>query len=140
MTATAQLDAPLASAHRTALPVSTASPSERLAESLQQLLVIGIDKVAHAALEKVDESSAKLEDISASGGVGVSAALGGGLAKLQGKNPVWAAIKAGVGAMSPTTKVVVALLLILTAVLAPVLVLVLAVVLLVLAIAGAGRG
>jgi uncharacterized paraquat-inducible protein A len=73
-------------------------------------------------------------------GVGASAALQAGLAAMQGRNPVWAAIKGGVSAMSPTTKVLLGLLLILTAVLSPVLLIVLALVLLVAAIVGAVKG
>jgi len=102
--------------------------------------VAAIDRLAAAAADKVDELSDKLDDVASGGGVGMSAAIAGGLAKLRGENPVWAAIKAGVSAMSTPTKVVVGLLLILAAVLAPVLLLVLAVLLLVLAIAGAFSG
>jgi uncharacterized paraquat-inducible protein A len=67
----------------------------------------------------------------------MNALLQGGLAKMQGKNPVVAAIKGAFGAMSTSTKVITGLLLILAAVLAPVLLLVLALGLLIAAIAGA---
>lgn len=118
----------------------SASPGQRLAAAASDLLVAAIDRLAGLAADRVDDVVGKLDDITAQGGVGMNAMIAGGLAKLQGKNPVWAAIKGAVGAMSTSTKVVVALLLVLTAVLAPVALLVLAVLLLVLAIAGAVSG
>lgn len=129
-------------AEQTDQPDPGTPASGGLAERAQQLLVTAIDRLAHAAAEKVDELAGKLDGIAehgldGQGGVGMNALLQGGLAKLQGKNPVWAAIKGAVSAMSTTTKVVVGLLLVLTAVLAPVALLVLAIVLLVLAIVGA---
>ena len=116
------------------------SAGQRLAKVASDLLVAAIDRLAGAAADKVDDVVAKFDDIKAQGGVGLNAMIAGGLAKLQGQNPVWAAIKGAVGAMSTSTKVWVGLLLILTAVLAPVVLLVLAILLIVLAIAGAFSG
>lgn len=109
-------------------------------ERLRDVAVALVDRLAAAAVAKVDEVADRLEDVTAQGGVGASAAVRGGLAALQGRNPVWAAIKGAVAAMSTTTTVLVALLLIVLAVLSPVLVLVLALVLLIAAIVGAVSG
>lgn len=116
------------------------SAGQRLAKVASDLLVAAIDKLAGAAADKVDDVVAKFDDIKAQGGIGLNAMIAGGLAKLQGQNPVWAAIKGAVSSMSTSTKVVVALLLILTAVLAPVVLLVVALALLVAAIVGAFSG
>ena len=115
------------------------TPTERLVACGQKLLIAVIDRAAGLAVDKVDDLSGTLEEIKASGGVGMSAALGGGLAKLAGKSPLIGAIKGAAAAMSTTTKVLIALALILTAVLAPVVLLVLALVLLVAAIVSAVR-
>ncbi|GLZ47526.1 hypothetical protein Acsp06_37110 [Actinomycetospora sp. NBRC 106375] len=117
----------------------TAAPPSA-GERLQRLAVVLIDRLAAVAADKVEDFAGRLEELKANGGVGLNALLAGGLAKLQGQNPVWAAIKGAVGAMSTTTKVLVALLLILVAVLSPVALLVLALVLLVAAIVGAVTG
>lgn len=131
-----------------ATSVGSGPPSA--SERLRALAVTAIDRLAGVAAAKVEEAADRLGDLAADAaqgalgragtGVGASAALRGGLAALQGRNPVWAAIKGAVSAMSTTTKVLLALLLILLAVLAPVLVLVLALVLLVAAIVGAVTG
>ncbi|MHC1560887.1 hypothetical protein ACR9E3_18160 [Actinomycetospora sp. C-140] len=116
------------------------TPTASAGERLQRLAVVLIDRLAAVAADKVEDFAGRLEELKANGGVGLNALLAGGLAKLQGQNPVWAAIKGAVGAMSTTTKVLVALLLILVAVLSPVALLVLALVLLVAAIVGAVTG
>ncbi|HWN25356.1 MAG TPA: hypothetical protein VNP37_00190, partial [Actinomycetospora sp.] len=141
---------PLAEAAPDPAPTPPPSASDRL----RALGVSMIDRLAAAATVKVEEVADRLGDMAADaakdalggagagaggGGVFANAVLQGGLAKLQGRNPVWAAIKGGVSAMSPTTKVLVGLLLILLAVLSPVLLIVLALVLLVAAIVGAVR-
>jgi hypothetical protein len=138
---------PLAQDAPNAAPEAPPSASDRL-----RALAVGmIDRLAAAATAKVEEMSDRLGDmaadaakdalggVGAGGGVFANAVLQGGLAKMQGRNPVWAAIKGGVSAMSPTTKALLGLLLILLAVLSPVLLLVLALVLLVAAIVGAVR-
>ncbi|MCD2198114.1 hypothetical protein LQ327_32560 [Actinomycetospora endophytica] len=116
------------------------SPKERFIAAAEQLAVAVIDRAAGALVSKVDDVAGMLDGVGAGGGVGMNALISGGLAALGGKNPVWAAIKGGVAAMSPTTKVMVGILLILTAVLAPVVLLVVALLLLVLAIVAAVRG
>jgi len=116
-------------------------------DRLKQVAIAALDRLAGAAVAKVDALADQLGDMAADAvagtmptGVGANAALKGLLAKMQGKNPVWGAIKGAVGAMSTTTKVLLALALILVAVLSPVALLVLALVLLVAAIAGAVTG
>jgi hypothetical protein len=145
---------PLAEAASGAAPVSgTGSvPAPSASDRLRALAVTMIDRLAAAATAKVEEVSDRLGDMAADAakgaldgagagkGVFANAMIQGGLAKLQGRNPVWAAIKGGVSAMSPTTKVLLGLLLILVAVLSPVLLIVLALVLLIAAIAGAFTG
>lgn len=133
---------PTASASSPSSAASAGPPSA--GDRLRALAVTAIDRLAGVAAAKVEEYADKLGDIAADavkgqlpGGVGGNAMIRAGLAALQGQNPVVAAIKGAVGAMSTSTKVVVALLLILTAVLAPVVLLVLAIVLLVMAIVGA---
>lgn len=122
--------------------------SATLGESLQTLLTTAVDRLAGAAADRVEDLAGSLKDLAGDptkllsgaiggGGVLASAVTAGGLAKLQGKNPVTAALKAGVGAMSTKTKVIISLLLILTAVLAPVVLLVVALGLLIATIGGA---
>ena len=127
------------------------APAPSASDRLRALAVSMIDRLAAAATTKVEEVSDRLGDMAADAakgaldeagagkGVFANALIQGGLAKLQGRNPVWAAIKGGVSAMSPGTKALLGLLLILVAVLSPVLLIVLALVLLVAAIVGAVR-
>jgi hypothetical protein len=136
----------------TAVPGTGPAPAPSTSDRLRALAVTMIDRLAAAATAKVEEVSDRLGDMAADAaqgaldgagagtGVFANAALQGGLAKLQGRNPVWAAIKGGVSAMSTKTKVLLGLLLVLLAVLSPVLVLVLALVLLIAAIVGAFSG
>lgn len=119
---------------------SGAPATGQLGPALQQLAVTAIDRLAGIAADKVDELAGRLEDVAVHGmptGVKASALMGGGLAALQGKNPVWAAGKAAFAAMSPGLKIAIGLLLVLAAVLAPVTLLVVALALIVLGIAGA---
>ena len=122
--------------------------SASLSESLQTLLATAVDRLAGAAADRVEGLAGSLKDLAGDptkllsgalggGGVLASAVTAGGLAKLQGKNPVTAALKAGIGAMSTKTKVIISLLMILTAVLAPVVLLVVALGLLIATAAGA---
>ncbi|MDD7968288.1 hypothetical protein [Actinomycetospora lemnae] len=113
-------------------------------DRLRALAITAIDRLAGVAATKVEELADRLGDMAADaakgqlpGGVGGNALVKAGLAAMQGKNPVVAAVKGAVGAMSTGTKVLVALLLILVAVLSPVVLLVAALVLLVAAIVGA---
>lgn len=136
------MSAPAALAESPVLaPSGTAelSPKERLIVAAERLAVAVIDRAAGALMDKVDDLSGMLDGVGRGGGVGMNALISGGIAALGGKNPVWAAIKGAVSAMSTTTKVVVGLLLILAAVLAPVALLVVALLLLVMAIVAAVR-
>lgn len=116
-------------------------------DRLKQVAIAALDRLAGAAVAKVEELSDQLGHMAGDAvsgtmptGVGANALLQGVMAKMQGKNPVIAAIKGAVGAMSTTTKVLLALALILVAVLSPVALIVLALVLLVAAIVGAVKG
>ncbi|HSK59052.1 MAG TPA: hypothetical protein VK935_08370 [Actinomycetospora sp.] len=152
MTAAVAEDRPAAPPLAEAAPGPAPEPPPSASDRLRALAVTMIDRLAAAATAKVEEMSDRLGDMAADAakgaldnagagkGVFANAVLQGGLAKLQGRNPVWAAIKGGVSAMSPTTKVLLSLLLILVAVLSPVVLLVLALVLLVAAIVGAVSG
>lgn len=125
------------------VPSTTGEPLSA-GDRLKQVAIAALDRLAGAAVAKVEELSDQLGDMAADAvagnmptGVGANAMIKGLMAKMQGKNPVWGAIKGAVGAMSTTTKVLLALALILVAVLSPVALLVLALVLLVAAIVGA---
>jgi hypothetical protein len=136
------------------LPEAAAAPAQPSAsDRLRQLAILAIDRLAGAAAAKVEQVADRLGDMAADAakgavgqaslsglGVGATAALEAGRAKLEGRNPVWAGIKGGVGAMSPGQKVLLGLALLLTAVLSPVALIVLALVLLVAAIVGAVSG
>jgi hypothetical protein len=119
-----------------AATATTATPTN--GQRLERIAIALIDRLAAAAVDKVDEFADRLQDFAENpGGIGMTAAVRAGLAKMQGKNPVWAAIKGAVSAMSTTTKILLGLLLILVAVLSPVAILVLAIVLIVAGIVGA---
>ena len=80
-----------------------------------------------------------LEDFAAHGGPKLSAVLGGATAALEGRNPIWGAIRGAVSAMSPAVKAALIIVLVLALVLLPVTVLVVLIVLIVLAIIAAVR-
>jgi hypothetical protein len=148
MTAAAAVDdrpAPQAPALAEAPQATPEMPSA--GDRLKQLAIAALDKLAGAAVVKVEELSDKLGDMAADAvsgnmptGVGANALMKGLLAKMEGKNPVIAALKGAFGAMSTGTKIWLSLALILLAVLSPVALLVLALVLLVAAIVGAVKG
>jgi hypothetical protein len=148
MTAAAAVDArpaPQAPALAEAPRATPEMPSA--GDRLKQVAIAALDKLAGAAVVKVEELSDKLGDMAADAvsgnmptGVGANALIKGVLAKMEGKNPVIAALKGAFGAMSTGTKVWLSLALILLAVLSPVALLVLALVLLVAAIVGAVKG
>ena len=114
--------------------VAPPSPGERIRTSLQQLGVAAIDRAAGAAVDKVDDLSERLEEITANGGVGLGAAFGAGNAMMAGKNPVWGAVMGAWGALSTGTKVAIVVGLVLLGLLGPVALIVALVVLLVVAI------
>jgi hypothetical protein len=148
MTAAAVADdrpAPPAPALAEAPPATGEMPSA--GDRLKQVAIAALDRLAGAAVAKVEELSDQLGDMAADAvsgnmptGVGANALIKGVLAKMEGKNPVIAALKGAFGAMSTGTKVWLSLALILLAVLSPVALLVLALVLLVAAIVGAVKG
>jgi len=115
------------------------APLQQLKTSAQTLLTALIDKAAGVALNKVDELTDKLNEVTANGGVGLTAALAGGQAYLQGNNPLWAAAKAGFSALSAWAKAGLILALVLAAVLGLVLVAVLLLAIIVWAIIAAIR-
>ncbi|GAA4924170.1 hypothetical protein EV188_105246 [Actinomycetospora succinea] len=130
-----------ATAPTTAAPAAASQHVPTNGERLQRIAVALIDRLAAAAVDKVDELADRLQDFAQNpGGIGMTAMVQAGLAKMQGKNPVWAAIKGAVSAMSTTTKILLGLLLILVAVLSPVAILVLAIVLIIAGIVGAVSG
>ena len=77
----------------------SALPTERLKEAAQTLLKAVTDKAVGAALDKVEGLTGRLTDVAENGGVGLSSALGGGAAAMQGGNPVTGALKAGASAV-----------------------------------------
>ncbi|MBC3192311.1 hypothetical protein H7X46_14695 [Pseudonocardia sp. C8] len=118
---------PAAAEQRTAPAVP---PGQRLKESVQRLLVVLIDSAAGFAVDKVDDLADSLENVTARGGVGLSATLGAGRALLSGDNPLFAAARATYGTLGALGKT----LMIIGLVLSPVLLVLLAVLLLVAAI------
>ena len=81
-------------------------------DRLKQVAIAALDKLAGAAVVKVEELSDKLGDMAADAvsgnmptGVGANALMKGVLAKMEGKNPVIAALKGAFGAMSTSTKI-----------------------------------
>jgi hypothetical protein len=112
--------------------VARPGPPPDLATTLrtagERLLVAVVDRLAAAALDKVDDLAAGLERIVAEGGPGVGAAVGAGRAYAEGGNVLWGAVKGGFAALGTAAKVLIGVVL----VLAPVL-LVLALVVLIVA-------
>ncbi|MEJ2889153.1 hypothetical protein [Actinomycetospora aeridis] len=139
MTAATAAAAPTAPTAPAATTTPPAAPTT--GQRLERIAVALIDRLAAAAVDKVDELADRLQDFAQNpGGIGMTAMVRAGLAKMQGKNPVWAAITGAVSAMSTTTKILLGLLLILVAVLSPVAILVLAIVLIIAGIVGAVSG
>ncbi|MHA7172588.1 hypothetical protein [Arthrobacter monumenti] len=118
---------------------------EVLKASAQQLLEASVSGLTTAALNKIEEivekvdvdeivdklgdlaggtlgdlAADKLEDLAAGGGPLMNAGFGALQAGLSGKNPVWAAFKAGWSGASTKTKAIVVLCVVLILLLAPV--------------------
>ena len=92
----------------------------------------GIGKLGKNLTGKLGEMvSGKLAGIGQGGKIGLAAAAGAAQAKLEGKNPIMGAIRAGVGAIPTGVKVALIVGLVLALLLAPVLAVVLLVALLV---------
>lgn len=96
------------------------SAGQQLKASLRGLLAATVDRVAGLAMEKADQAAQSLENIAAEGGPKIGAIFGGIEAKLAGNNPVWGAVKGAFGALSPSARIGIVLLLVLAVVLLPV--------------------
>ena len=114
-------------------------PVEQLKLSLRKLLGAVVDKSVDAAVQGVEKLSDKLEDVARSGGPLTGAAGGWVRAALQGRNPLWGAVKGMVANLSTGRKVLIVLAAVLSLLLGPVVLVVALVALLVLAIVAAVR-
>lgn len=76
-----------------------ALPVDRLKSAGQDLLKALVDRAVSAALDQVDGLTERLGDVADNGGVGLSSALGGGLAALRGDNPMTGALSSGASAI-----------------------------------------
>lgn len=122
----------------TAQPAAPAAVDE-LKASLRKLLATLIERGFGLALEKVEELAGRLDEVAARGGIKMQALLGGVRASVQGRNPVWGAIRGAVGALSPAAKAALAVALVLAVILLPVTVVLLLLVLIVVAVWAAVR-
>ncbi|MEV4512229.1 hypothetical protein AB0K00_25100 [Dactylosporangium sp. NPDC049525] len=113
---------------------TSASVAPSLAAALRDLREAALQYATAKASRKVEDWAGDLNDFVASRGPATQAAFEGLKAKLQGKNPVWPAIKGAWSGASPKLKIAVVLILILALLLAPVVLLVLVLGLLVAAI------
>jgi VIT1/CCC1 family predicted Fe2+/Mn2+ transporter len=137
MVETMRRAAPRTPANITADP--TREALEELKASLRGLLATLLERAFGIALDKVESLATSLDDIAARGGMPLQAILGGVRAKLQGRNPVWGAIRGVFGGMSPQVKALVILALVLALVLLPVTVVLVLLALIVLAVWAAVR-
>jgi hypothetical protein len=121
----------------------TAAPTEEALEdlkaSLRRLLATLLDRALGIALDKVETLARSFDEIAARGGVPVGALLGGLRAKLQGRSPIWGAIRGAFAALSPGVKALIIVALVLALLLLPVTVVLLLLALIVLAIWAAVR-
>lgn len=105
----------------TGTAVPRTGPPPDLATTLRvaggRLLAAVVDRLAQAALEKVDDLAAGLERIASEGGPGVGAAVGAGRAYAEGRNVLWGAIKGGFAALGTAAKVLIGVVLVLAPVL-----------------------
>jgi hypothetical protein len=116
-----------------------ADPVERLKASLKELLRALLRRAVGVALEQVEHLAKSFDAMAASGGFALSGVLGGIRARLAGKNPVWGAVKAAVGSLSPEVRVLLVLALVLALVLLPVTVVLLLIALIVVIIVAASK-
>jgi hypothetical protein len=107
---------------------------EELKASLRKLLATVLERAFGLALEKVETLAQSFDEIAARGGVPLNALLGGVRAGMQGRNPVWGAIRGAFGALSPGVRVAIIVALVLALVLLPVTVVLLLLVLIVAAV------
>jgi hypothetical protein len=115
------------------------TPLDELKASLRKLLATLMDRAFGLALDKVEVLAGKLDEVAARGGLGLNALLGGVRASLQGRNPVWGAIKGAVAAMSPAAKAALIVALVLALLLLPLTVVLLLLVLIAVAVWAAVR-
>jgi hypothetical protein len=116
-----------------------ADPVERLKASLKELLRTLLRRAVGVALDQVEHLAKSFDAMAASGGFALSGVLGGIQARLAGKNPVWGAVKAAVGSLSPGVRVLLVLALVLALVLLPVTVVLLLIALIVVIIVVAAK-
>jgi hypothetical protein len=112
---------------------------EELKASLRKLIATLLDRALGIALDKVEQLARTFDDIAARGGVKLNALVGGVRAKIEGRNPIWGAIKGALSAMSPPAKAALIAALILAVLLLPVTVVLLLLVLIVVAVVAAAR-
>jgi hypothetical protein len=74
-------------------------PVDRLKQAAQTLLKTATDRAVNAALDQVEGLTGRLTDVAENGGVGLSAALGGGQSMMQGGSAVGGALKGGLSAV-----------------------------------------
>ncbi len=88
--------------------------------AVRDVLEASLQKMTAKASQKTEDWSRDLEAVAASGGATRQAGLRGAKAGLQGKNPVWAAIKGAWAGASVKLRLAAVLLLVLLLLLAPV--------------------
>ena len=132
MVETLRRAAPAAPAGVTANPTEEAL--DELKASLRRLLATLLDRALGIALDKVETLASSFDEIAARGGVPISALLGGLRAKLQGRSPIWGAIRGAFAALSPGVKALIIIALVLALLLLPVTVVLLLLALIVVAI------
>src|SRR3978361_1379205 len=76
-----------------------ALPVDKLKSAGQDLIKALVDRAVSAALEQVDGLTDRLGDVAENGGVGLSSALGGGLAAAGGGSPLGGALSSGASAL-----------------------------------------
>jgi hypothetical protein len=114
------------------------APTEQLKASLRELLATLIDRAFGLALDTVEGLARRLEEVAV--GLPLNALLGGAKAVLEGRNPVWGAIRETVAAMSPAAKAALITVLVLGVLLLPLIVVLLLLVLIVVVWAAVRAG
>ena len=112
---------------------------EELKASLRKLLATVLERGFGLALEKVESLARSFDEVAGRGGIPMHALLGGVRAGIQGRNPVWGAIRGAFGALSPGVKVALVVVLVLALLLLPLTVVLLLLVLIVVAVWAAVR-
>lgn len=115
-------------------------PLDELRAGLRTLLATVLDTTFGLALEKVEALARSFDDMAVRGGPRLHALLGGGMAELEGRNPVWGAVRGAFAALSPAARAALITALVLALLLVPVTVVLLLLVLIVVAVAAAARG